>query len=132
LAIAPNNSGTFCSDLLVGHVFDGKINSANLTTQAPDGSITVKTGPSPRAGLWGLPLGNGKTGDPNPLYLNVAINNQKDSLLSAIAPVLRLSSIFLLSLGLAALVGYGLKRWYDMADARATGPLRPSARVWQL
>jgi uncharacterized protein (TIGR03118 family) len=87
LAIAPAGFGTFGGDLLVGNLFDSKINAYNLSTLALEGSITVKTGFASPVGLWALNFGNGTTGDPNTLYFTSGINDQRDGLFGAISSV---------------------------------------------
>jgi uncharacterized protein (TIGR03118 family) len=130
LAIAPDGFGTFGGDLLVGNLFDSKINAYNLTSKNLDGTITVQTGFASPVGLWGLAFGNGKTGDPNVLYFTAGVNDQRDGLFGFLAPTPEPASFTLLSLGLAALAGYGLKRRYGKAYAQHRLRSRLSARVW--
>jgi uncharacterized protein (TIGR03118 family) len=110
LAIAPGGFGTFGGDLLVGNLFDSKINAYNLKTPTPtlDGTITVQTGFASPVGLWALAAGNGKTGNPNALYFTAGVNDQKDGLFGFLSITPEPASLTLLSLGLAALIGYGL------------------------
>jgi hypothetical protein len=73
--------------LLVGNVYDSKIDAYNLTTVSLVGSFAVNTGFDSPVGLWALDFGNGVTDDPNTLCFTSGINDQKDGLFGAIADV---------------------------------------------
>ena len=63
LAIAPSNFGPLSGDLLIGNLYDSKINAYNLgSTPQLQGSITVDTGFTSPVGLWALAFGNGSNG----------------------------------------------------------------------
>jgi uncharacterized protein (TIGR03118 family) len=104
LAIAPSGFGQFANDLLIGNLYDSKINAYDLTTNTPTfaGSITVNTGFASSVGLWALAFGNGTTGDPNTLYFTSGINDQKDGLFGSLA-VPEPGSAVLLILGTATI-----------------------------
>ena len=101
LAIAPSNFGTFSGDLLIGNLYDSKIDAYNLGPAVPqfEGSITVNTGFASPVGLWALAFGNGVTGDMDTLYFTAGINDQKDGLFGSISFVPEPSSGLLLILG---------------------------------
>ena len=101
LAIAPSNFGTFSGDLLIGNLFDSKINAYNLSPTVPQlvGSITVDTGFTSPVGLWALAFGNGVRADMDTLYFTAGINDQKDGLFGSISFVPEPSSGLLLILG---------------------------------
>jgi uncharacterized protein (TIGR03118 family) len=102
LAIAPStNFGPFSGDLLVGNLFDSKIDAYNLTTPTPhfDGSITVSTSFTSPVGLWALAFGNGHSGLADTLYFTAGINDQKDGLFGSITFVPEPSSFVLMALG---------------------------------
>jgi uncharacterized protein (TIGR03118 family) len=82
VVLAPAAFRPFGGDLLIGNLFDSKINAYNIsgTTPVLDGSITVNTGFTSPVGLWALFFGNGSTGNPNTLYFTAGINDQKDGL----------------------------------------------------
>ena len=86
LAIAPSNFGTFSNDLLIGNLYDSKIDAYSLGATTPQfqGSITVDTGFASPVGLWALAFGNGVTGQSDTLYFTSGINNQKDGLFGSI------------------------------------------------
>ena len=87
LAIAPSNFGTFSNDLLIGNLYDSKIDAYSLGATTPQfqGSITVDTGFASPVGLWALAFGNGVTGQSDTLYFTSGINNQKDGLFGSIS-----------------------------------------------
>ncbi|MBV8745941.1 MAG: TIGR03118 family protein, partial [Xanthobacteraceae bacterium] len=87
LAIAPNSFGAFGGDLLVGNLYDSKVNAYNLMTDHLDGSFTVNTGVASSVGLWALDFGNGTTGLADTLYFTSGINDQKDGLFGSITSV---------------------------------------------
>ncbi len=101
LAIAPSNFGTFSNDLLIGNLYDSKINAYNLGPAVPQpvGSITVDTGFTSPVGLWALAFGNSVTGNSDTLYFTAGINDQKDGLFGSISVVPEPSSGLLLILG---------------------------------
>ncbi|MBV8129289.1 MAG: TIGR03118 family protein, partial [Planctomycetaceae bacterium] len=101
LVIAPSNFGPLSRDLLIGNLYDSKINAYNLSSTTPTfvGSIAVNSGfPSP-VGLWALAFGNGVTGKANTLYFTDGVNNQIDGLFGSISFVPEPSSGLLLILG---------------------------------
>ena len=100
-AIAPSNFGPFSGDLLIGNLYDSKINAYNLGPTVPnlDGSIPVNTGVPSAVGLWALAFGNGKTGNSDTLYFTSGINDQKDGLFGSVSFVPEPSSYLLLVLG---------------------------------
>jgi uncharacterized protein (TIGR03118 family) len=110
LAIAPAGFGSFANDLLVGNLFDSKINAFNPATDALDGSISVSTGFASPVGLWAIMPGNGTTGRSNFLYFTSGINDQSDGLFGFVAFVPEPGSFGFLALGVAAFVGYGWRR----------------------
>lgn len=69
LAMAPANFGPFSNDLLVGNLFDGRINAFDPNTGAFLGQLRNQQGQAISIdGLWGLAFGagspqNGKTND---------------------------------------------------------------------
>ncbi len=86
LAIAPSNFGTFSNDLLIGNLYDSKINAYSLgSTPQFQGSITVDTGPASQVGLWALAFGNGSSGQSDTLYFTAGINDQNDGLFGSIS-----------------------------------------------
>jgi uncharacterized protein (TIGR03118 family) len=86
LAIAPSNFGTFSNDLLIGNLYDSKINAYSLgSTPQFQGSITVDTGFASPVGLWALAFGNGVTGRSDTLYFTSGINDQEDGLFGSIS-----------------------------------------------
>ncbi len=92
------------NDLLVGNLYDSKINAYNLTPAVPtfQGSIAVDTGFTSKVGLWALAFGNGVTGGSDTLYFTAGINDQKDGLFGSIsAPVPEPGSALMLILGVA-------------------------------
>jgi uncharacterized protein (TIGR03118 family) len=102
LAIAPStNFGPFSGDLLVGNLYDSKIDAYNLTPSTPhfDGSITVNTSFTSPVGLWALAFGNGHSGRSDTLYFTAGINDQKDGLFGSLRFVPEPSSFVLLALG---------------------------------
>jgi uncharacterized protein (TIGR03118 family) len=100
LAIAPKSGfGPFSGDLLVGNLYNSKIDAFNPTTLKFDGSITVNTGFASPVGLWALAFGNGKTGLTNTLYFTSGINDQKDGLFGSVSFVPEPGSGLLLILG---------------------------------
>jgi uncharacterized protein (TIGR03118 family) len=110
LAIAPSNFGQFSGDLLIGNLFDSKINAYNLTTLTNDGSITVDTGFASPVGLWALAFGNGVTGQANTLYFTSGVNDQEDGLFGSITAVPEPGSIVMLILGIGSLGLFQLLR----------------------
>jgi uncharacterized protein (TIGR03118 family) len=112
LAIAPSGFGQFSGDLLIGNLFDSKINAYNPTTLSLDGSITVNTGFTSPVGLWALDFGNGVTGNANTLYFTSGVNNQLDGLFGSITAVPEPGSIVMLFLGMGSLGLFQLsRRW---------------------
>jgi uncharacterized protein (TIGR03118 family) len=103
LVIAPAQFGQFSNDLLIGNLFDSKINAYNLSTTTPtfDGSITLSTGFTSPVGLWALAVGNGVTGDPNSVYFTSGINDQQDGLFGRLSFVPEPGTAVLLVLGMA-------------------------------
>jgi len=97
LAIAPNSFGTFAGKLLVGNEDDGRISAFDLATGAFVGQLKDENGnPISNTGLWGLTFGNGGNGgDPNTLYFNAGINDERNGLFGAITFVPEPSSIAL-------------------------------------
>ena len=78
LAIAPTTGfGAFSGDLLVGNLYDSKIDAFNLSTDTFVGSFTVDTGFASPVGLWALGFGNGTTGLADTLYFTSGIDDQK-------------------------------------------------------
>ena len=88
-------------DLLIGNLYDSKINAYSLGPAVPqfEGSITVDTSFTPPVGLWALAFGNGRTGNLDTLYFTAGINDQKDGLFGSISVVPEPSSGLLLILG---------------------------------
>ena len=131
LAIAPGGFLPFSGDLLIGNLFDSKINAYNLTTPTPtfEGSITVNTGFASPVGLWAIAFGNGKTGNPEDLYFTAGVNDQKDGLFGFISSTPEPDSFTLLCVGLAALAGYGLYRRYGKPFATSSPRSRVNART---
>src|SRR5262249_23624370 len=76
LAMAPAGFGDFANDLLVGNFGDGRINVYNPTTGAWIAALQdVEGNPYVIPGLWGLQVGNGKSGgDANAVYFTAGIN----------------------------------------------------------
>lgn len=107
LAIAPDGFGSFGGDLLVGNLYDSKIDAFNLSTLAFEGSFTVNTGFASPVGLWALDFGNGATGNANTLYFTAGINDQKDGLFGSISNVPEPSYASLLALIVVGLAAYG-------------------------
>jgi uncharacterized protein (TIGR03118 family) len=100
LAIAPSNFGTLSGDLLIGNLYDSKINAYSLgSTPQLQGSITVDTSFASPVGLWALAFGNGTTGNSDTLYFTAGINDQQDGLFGSISFVPEPSSGLLLILG---------------------------------
>ena len=100
LAIAPSNFGPLSGDLLIGNLYNSKINAYSLgSTPQLQGSITVDTGFTSPVGLWALAFGNGTTGNSDTLYITAGINDQKDGLFGNISFVPEPSSGLLLILG---------------------------------
>ena len=100
LAIAPSNFGTLSGDLLIGNLYDSKINAYSLgSTPQLQGSITVDTSFASPVGLWALAFGNGTTGNSDTLYFTAGINDQQDGLFGSIGFVPEPSSGLLLILG---------------------------------
>jgi uncharacterized protein (TIGR03118 family) len=85
LAIAPSGFGMFGGDLLVGNLYDSRIDAFDLSKPGVvEGSILVNTGFSSPVGLWALDFGNGRTGNLDTLYFTSGINNQIDGLFGEI------------------------------------------------
>jgi uncharacterized protein (TIGR03118 family) len=127
LAIAPADFGPFGGDLLVGNLFDSKINAYNLANQNHlDGSITVNTGFASPVGLWALAFGNGVSGNADTLYFTAGINDQRDGLFGAITSVPEPASWTLLVLGLAGVAGYRWRRHESFSQALRAARLRSS------
>jgi hypothetical protein len=106
LTIAPiTGFGAFNGDLLVGNLFDSKVDAYNLTTDQLDGSFAINTGFASPVGLWALDFGNGTTGLADTLYFTSGINDQKDGLFGSITNVPEPSTWALM---LAGFVGLGL------------------------
>jgi uncharacterized protein (TIGR03118 family) len=103
LAIAPNGFGTFGGDLLVGNLFDSKVDAYNLTTPVPvlAGSFAINTGVASPVGLWALDFGNGTTGLADTLYFTSGINDQRDGLFGSITSVPEPNTLTLFLFGLA-------------------------------
>ena len=109
LAIAPPGFGSFGGDLLVGNLFNSKIDAYNLTTLALDGSIQVNTGFASRVGLWALDFGNGVTGNANALYFTAGVNDQRGGLFGDIVTPEPSYSILLFA-ALLMLAAYRVRR----------------------
>jgi uncharacterized protein (TIGR03118 family) len=108
LTIAPDGFGTFGGDLLVGNLYDSKVDAYSLTTTPHlDGSFAVDTGFASPVGLWALGFGNGTTGLADTLYFTSGINDQKDGLFGSITSVPEPGTLTLLSFGLAGLLLFG-------------------------
>jgi uncharacterized protein (TIGR03118 family) len=111
LAIAPNGFGTFGGDLLVGNLFDSRVDAYNLTTASSqfDGSFAIDTGFTSPVGLWALDFGNGTSGLADTLYFTSGINDQEDGLFGSISitSVPEPGTLTLFSFGLAGLLLFG-------------------------
>jgi uncharacterized protein (TIGR03118 family) len=110
LAIAPNGFGAFGGDLLVGNLFDSKVDAYNLTTDQFVGSFTINTGFASPVGLWALDFGNGTTGLADTLYFTSGINDQKDGLFGSITNVPEPSTWALMVAGFGSLVLLAVRR----------------------
>jgi len=87
LAIAPKHWGKFSRDLLVGNVFDGRINAFNRRTGTFKGTVKDRSGmPIVNEGLWGIAFGNGVIGTPRTLIVVAGIGDYQQGLLAAITP----------------------------------------------
>ncbi len=121
--MAPASFGKFGGDLLVGNLFDSKINAYNISGATPifDGQITVNTGFASPVGLWALNFGTGgpNNGDPNTLYFNAGINNQADGLFGAITAVPEPASV--VQAALALLGGTAACAWRRRRRRKAEG-----------
>jgi uncharacterized protein (TIGR03118 family) len=74
MTIAPEHWGKFGGALLVGNVFDGKINAFNRRNGHFLGTLKDAAGkPLVNIGLWGLAFGNGTIGTPNTLLFAAGI-----------------------------------------------------------
>jgi uncharacterized protein (TIGR03118 family) len=122
LTIAPSGFGAFGGDLLVGNLYDSKIDAYNLTTDQWVGSFAVNTGFASPVGLWALDFGNGTTGSANTLYFTAGINDQKDGLFGSIS----VSSVPEPSTWALMLAGFG------GLGVLATRRRRPTAAVARL
>jgi uncharacterized protein (TIGR03118 family) len=120
LAIAPSGFGSFGGDLLVGNLFNSKIDAYNLTTLALDGSIQVNTGFTSPVGLWALDFGNGVTGNTNTLYFTAGVNDQRDGLFGDITSAPEPGSMAQIALGLTIIAV--LRKW-SLARSRRTSRL---------
>jgi uncharacterized protein (TIGR03118 family) len=110
LAIAPTTGfGAFSGDLLVGNLYDRKVDAYNLSTDTLVGSFTVNTGFTSPVGLWALGFGNGTTGLADTPYFTSGVNDQKDGLFGSISitSVPEPSTLTLLSFGFAGLLLFG-------------------------
>jgi uncharacterized protein (TIGR03118 family) len=99
VALAPTNWGAFGGALLVGNFGDGAINAFDPTTGALLGTLKDSTGtPISLPGLWGLIVGNGRTGgDVNTVYFmqgNPAGAGTARGILGSIAPPAAISTIY--------------------------------------
>lgn len=111
LTLAPKGFGSFGGDLLVGNLFDSKIDAFNLNNNNHlDGSITINTGFASPVGLWALDFGNGVTGNANTLYFDAGVNNQKDGLFGSISSVPEPDNLGLFVSGIVGLLIYRLRR----------------------
>ncbi len=74
MAIAPKHWGDFGGDLLVGNVFDGRINAFDTHNGHLDGTLSDSHGhPLVNVGLWGISFGNGTIGTPNDLVFAAGV-----------------------------------------------------------
>jgi len=91
VAIAPANFGSFSNALLVGNFGDGRINAYDATTGASLGALLDSKGNTLKIfGLWGLQVGNGKSGgDSNAVYFTAGPGNEQHGLFGSLqaAPV---------------------------------------------
>jgi uncharacterized protein (TIGR03118 family) len=89
VALAPSNFDTLSNTLLVGNVFDGKINGFNVTTGALVGTVKDKNGVAiVNNGLWGLVFGGGNStnGNTNQLFLTAGTGGYSTGLFAVINP----------------------------------------------
>lgn len=99
LAIAPANFGAFSNMLLVGNFGDGRVNAYDPATGDSKGSLKDTKGNTiVIEGLWGLQVGNGKSGgDTNAVYFAAGTGGLKHGLFGSLqaAPVLSSSGAVL-------------------------------------
>lgn len=92
MVIAPANFGAFSNMLLVANFGDGKINAYDPAIGTSKGVIEDPTGaPISISGLWGLQVGNGKSGgDANAVYFTAGTGQLLHGLFGSLqaAPVL--------------------------------------------
>lgn len=107
LAQAPTGFGAFGGDLLVGNLFDGKINAYDPITGAFRGGLTDSAGNAlVNPGLWGLTFGNGgRAGATDTLYFAAGGANQQSGLFGSIAPAAVPEASTTISLGLLLVLG---------------------------
>lgn len=78
MTVAPEHWGKFGGALLVGNVFDGKINAFNRRNGHFLGTLKDANGkPLVNIGLWGLAFGNGTIGTPHTLLFSAGIGLTK-------------------------------------------------------
>jgi uncharacterized protein (TIGR03118 family) len=92
LAIAPANFGLFSNALLVGNFGNGRINAYDATAGTSLGALQDTTGATITiSGLWGLQVGNGKSGgDANAVYFTAGPGSEAHGLFGSLqaGPVL--------------------------------------------
>ena len=112
ITLAPAGFGSFGGDLLIGNFGNGEINAFDPTSGAFLGTLEDSSGnPIVNSGLWGLEFRTGGTGtNPDALYFNAGIDNQKDGLFGSIQPSPEPAMTFLLGSGLVGLIPWSRRK----------------------
>ena len=109
LAIAPTSFGALAGTLLVGNFGDGRISAYDLGTDSFVGQLDGTDGnPLAIDGLWALSVGNdGGAGSSQALYFTAGPSEESHGLFGVLQAVPEPSTVMLLALGLACLMGRG-------------------------
>ncbi len=134
ITLAPAGFGSFGGDILVGNFGNGEIDAytpGGTFVGALDNSMGM---PIINSNLWSLDFRTGAGFNPDALYFDAGIDNQKDGLFGSISPVAspEPSSIVFLTIGLfGLLVSRKARRKCSSAGAAVLSPWFFGSRVAQ-